>query len=174
MRVLAIHSSGRIEQSSSRQLVDSMAQQYAQTGATVETLDLVANPPSVITPDWIDAGNQSPQQWKPSVASARAESDRYIDQLKDTDVLMIGAPIYNFAIPGALKLWIDQICRGRSTFRYTSDGPVGMLNEKRAIVVISSGALPLMRTTILSRHIYVMCWTLLASNRSTSCTPIDK
>jgi FMN-dependent NADH-azoreductase len=54
-------------------------------------------------------------------------------------VLVIGAPIYNFAPPAALKLWIDQIARARETFRYTETGPVGLLTGKRAVIVTASG-----------------------------------
>jgi FMN-dependent NADH-azoreductase len=53
--------------------------------------------------------------------------------------LVIGSPVYNFSVPAALKAWIDQICRVGVTFKYTPDGPVGLLSGKRAIIVIASG-----------------------------------
>lgn len=139
MRVLAVHSSGRLANSSSRQIVSLMADQCAQVGAAVETLDLVASPPSVISSHWIDAGNQSAEQWSEDTSVARAESDRYIAQLKEANLVLIGAPMYNFAIPGALKLWIDQVGRGRSTLRESSDSANAATHVRRAVVVVSSG-----------------------------------
>lgn len=55
---------------------------------------------------------------------------------------MIASPIYNFSVPSALKAWIDQVCRAGLTFNYTENGPIGLLSEKRAILVISSGGVP--------------------------------
>jgi len=139
MRVLAIHSSGRQANSSSRQIVSFMADQCAQVGATVETLDLVASPPTAITSHWIDAGNQSAEQWSSETSAARDESDRYIAQLKSVDLLLIGAPMYNFTIPGTLKLWIDQVGRGRSILREPLGSTNGTAQGRRAVVVVSSG-----------------------------------
>lgn len=52
---------------------------------------------------------------------------------------MIATPIYNFAVPAALKAWIDLIARAGVTFKYTENGPVGLLTGKRAIIVLASG-----------------------------------
>ena len=65
-----------------------------------------------------------------------------IAELKAADVVVIGAPIYNFGIPAALKAWVDMIARARKTFRYTSEGPEGLLKGKKAYVVIASGGMP--------------------------------
>ncbi|MEM9209697.1 MAG: NAD(P)H-dependent oxidoreductase, partial [Pseudomonadota bacterium] len=51
----------------------------------------------------------------------------------------IGAPIYNFGVPAVLKAWVDMIARARLTFQYTDKGPVGLLEGKRAYVVVASG-----------------------------------
>jgi len=55
------------------------------------------------------------------------------------DVLVIGVPIYNFGIPAALKAWVDMVARARLTFRYTEQGPEGLLRVKRAYLVVASG-----------------------------------
>ena len=55
---------------------------------------------------------------------------------------MIGAPIYNFSVPAVLKAWIDMICRARLTFRYTDTGVEGLLEGKKAYVVVPSGGVP--------------------------------
>ena len=51
--------------------------------------------------------------------------------------------MYNFSVPATLKAWIDQVCRAGITFRYTSEGPVGLLDGKRADIVITTGGVPL-------------------------------
>ena len=57
-------------------------------------------------------------------------------------MLVIGSPIYNFGVPAALKAWVDMIARARLTFRYTANGPEGLLIGKKAYVVIASGGVP--------------------------------
>ena len=71
-----------------------------------------------------------------------AHSDELISEVLWADALVIASPIYNFSVPSALKAWIDQVCRAGLTFNYTENGPVGLLREKRAILAISSGGVP--------------------------------
>jgi FMN-dependent NADH-azoreductase len=73
-------------------------------------------------------------------AEARAAldlSDELIGELKEADLIVIGAPMYNFGIPSTLKAWFDHVLRARITFRYTEAGPEGLLKGKKAIVVES-------------------------------------
>jgi FMN-dependent NADH-azoreductase len=74
------------------------------------------------------------------VESAEAEralalSDELVAELKDADLVVIGAPMYNFGMPSTLKAWFDHVLRARITFRYTESGPEGLLKGKKAIVV---------------------------------------
>ena len=55
------------------------------------------------------------------------------------DILVISSPIYNFSVTANLKAWIDNICRARLTFKYTEHGPKGLLQNKKAYVVLASG-----------------------------------
>jgi FMN-dependent NADH-azoreductase len=64
-------------------------------------------------------------------------SDRLIAELQDADVIVLGAPMYNFGMPSTLKAWFDHVLRARVTFRYTENGPEGLLKGKRAIVIES-------------------------------------
>ena len=57
------------------------------------------------------------------------------------DVIVIGAPMYNFSIPSQLKAWIDRIAVAGKTFRYTANGPEGLAGNKRVIVAVSRGGL---------------------------------
>jgi FMN-dependent NADH-azoreductase len=74
-------------------------------------------------------------------AAARALSDELIGELDAADTVIIGAPMYNFGIASTLKAWFDHVLRAGVTFRYTENGPVGLLTGKRAIVVESRGGL---------------------------------
>ena len=66
-------------------------------------------------------------------------SDTIASELKNNDILVIGVPIYNFSMPASLKAWADLAARVGETFRYTATGPVGLLENKKAYVVIASG-----------------------------------
>jgi len=65
-----------------------------------------------------------------------------IQELKDADTLVLGAPMYNFGIPASLKQWIDAICRAGVSFKYTDKGPIGLLNIKRAFIITATGGTP--------------------------------
>ncbi|WP_370159405.1 FMN-dependent NADH-azoreductase [Limimaricola soesokkakensis] len=62
-----------------------------------------------------------------------------VEQLLSADTLVIGAPMYNFAIPHQLKAWIDSVAVAGKTFQYTAEGPQGLAGGRRAIVVYASG-----------------------------------
>lgn len=67
--------------------------------------------------------------------AAQALSDELIAELRDADLIVLGAPMYNFGMPSTLKAWFDHVLRARVTFRYTENGPEGLLKGKRAIVI---------------------------------------
>jgi FMN-dependent NADH-azoreductase len=73
--------------------------------------------------------------------AARARSDAVVAEVQWADTLVIGAPMYNFGIPSTLKAWFDHLLRAGITFRYTENGPLGLLQGKRAIVVLARGGL---------------------------------
>jgi len=68
-----------------------------------------------------------------------ARAERAIEELLATDVLVIGAPMYNFSVPSTLKAWIDRVAVAGRTFRYTANGPEGLVTGKRAILVLAQG-----------------------------------
>jgi FMN-dependent NADH-azoreductase len=71
--------------------------------------------------------------------AARALSDILVAELKAADVIVIGAPMYNFSIPSTLKAWFDHVLRAGVTFSYSEAGPKGLLEGKRVIVVEARG-----------------------------------
>jgi FMN-dependent NADH-azoreductase len=72
---------------------------------------------------------------------ALALSDALVAELQAADLIVIGAPMYNFGMPSTLKAWFDHVLRARLTFRYTDAGPEGLLKGKKAIVVESRAGL---------------------------------
>ncbi|WP_374166699.1 FMN-dependent NADH-azoreductase [Arcticibacter sp. MXS-1] len=70
---------------------------------------------------------------------AIAYSDRAISQLKNADIVVLGAPMYNFTIHSSLKAWIDHIARAGKTFRYTDHGPEGLVGDKKVYLAVASG-----------------------------------
>ncbi|MGL5039444.1 MAG: FMN-dependent NADH-azoreductase [Aeromonas sp.] len=70
-----------------------------------------------------------------------AQSDELVAELKACDLLVVAAPMYNFNIPTPLKNWIDLIVRAGVTFRYTEHGPVGLVDNTRALVISPRGGM---------------------------------
>ena len=137
--VLRIDSSMRRDGSTTRALTEKVVEALAPT--TVTERDLLDGI-DLIDEEWIAANFTDPAERSAEQNATLAASDTLVAEVKAADVLVIGAPIYNFSVPGALKAWIDQICRARETFRYTENGPVGLLEGKRAIIVVASGGVP--------------------------------
>ncbi len=134
--ILRIDASARTSGSVSRQLTDKVV---ASLGAPLVVRDLASTPVPQISEDWVNANFTPEAERTPAQARTLALSETLVAELEAADTLIIGTPIYNFGVPAALKSWIDQIARAGRTFRYSDDGPVGLLTGKRAIVVVTSG-----------------------------------
>lgn len=141
--ILHINSSGRFSGSVTRdistQLVTHLQQ---QKGAVSVQRDLAEGIP-FIDENWITANFTDPEQRTEAQQNALRFSDELIAELEQASHVVIAAPIYNFSVPAVLKAWIDQVARARVTFRYTENGPEGLLKGKKAYLVIASGGVPL-------------------------------
>ncbi len=84
---------------------------------------------------------------QPAIREAVALSDQLIAELKASDLLVIGAPMYNLNVPTDLKKWFDLVARARETFRYTESWPQGLVEGVRAVVVSSRGGIHQGETT---------------------------
>lgn len=141
LKVLRIDASMRQEGSVSRELADDLVAALEQGAGPLGlvTRDLADGVP-LVDDEWIDGNFNDPEDRTDAHRKALAVSDALVDELRSADVLVLAVPIYNFSIPAALKAWIDQIARARETFRFTEDGPVGLLTGKKAYVVaVSAG-----------------------------------
>ena len=141
LRVLRVDASARTAGSQSRALVDGFIDDLRRSGAVIEVIrrDLAEMPSPQVDQRWIAANNTLEAERTPDQREALALSDTLIDELRAADMLVLGAPIYNFGLPASLKAWFDLVCRARLTFRYGPDGPEGLLVGKSALAVVTSG-----------------------------------
>ncbi|MCA1298995.1 FMN-dependent NADH-azoreductase [Stappia indica] len=139
LSILKIESSVRGNASVTRRLADRVVADLLRGApdATVVTRDVSGGLPQ-INEDWVGANFTDPAERNAAQKETLALSDTLVEELRAADVLVIGAPVYNFAIASTLKAWIDQIARARVTFRYTENGPEGLLTGKRAIIAFAS------------------------------------
>ena len=138
--ILHINSSARHGASNSRKLSAELVKklEHANYGAKIVSRD-VASGVEFVDEAWVGA-NITPADKRSAEQKARlANSDMLVTELQVATHIVIAAPIYNFGIPAALKAWIDQICRAGATFQYGPTGPVGLLKDKKAYLVITSG-----------------------------------
>jgi FMN-dependent NADH-azoreductase len=140
MKLLRIDSSAR-RQSVSRQLTGHFAEAWQQEHpeGTVIERDLAATNLPLITDEWTQAAHTDPASHTSEQKLAIEVSDTLIDELVQADVIVIGAPMYNFAISAPLKAWIDQVVRAGKTVRFAAEGPQGLLKGKKVYVITSRG-----------------------------------
>ena len=136
MNILRIDASANTEGSKSRALIDRLLSSGGHCALTTRDL---TDPIPHIDSAWIAANTTAEEDRTPAQRETLALSDRLIEEIEDAELLVIGLPVYNFSMPAALKAWVDQVCRARRTFRYTPNGPEGLLTGKRAIVVYVAG-----------------------------------
>ena len=143
LRILEVNSSGRTGDSVSRMLTrDIVAALESKHGAIELTRRDLNDGIALVDEDWIGANFTAEEDRSADQRAKLGESDALVAELQNADAIVIGAPVYNFGIPAALKAWVDMITRARLTFRYTENGPEGLLQGKKAYVVITSGGVP--------------------------------
>lgn len=117
--------------------------QARQPEAIVTHRDVGGSPPSFIDQRWIQAAFTPPERQEPWMAEVLAESDRLIDELTAADVVVIGAPLYNFGMPAALKAWVDLVVRMGRTVDYDPSRPDApftprLADRPRHAIILSS------------------------------------
>jgi FMN-dependent NADH-azoreductase len=129
------------ENGASSRLADAFVTRWldAHPGAKVIERDLATDPIPHLTAEAFAGFNAQPGGLSATQQAAVETSDALIDELKRADVLVLGLPMYNFGIPSTLKAYFDYIGRAGLTFRYTENGPEGLLTGKRAYVFAARG-----------------------------------
>ncbi len=143
LNVLAINASARKEGSVSRALTADLLQALEDRHGEIDVVERdLADGLPYVDAAWVEANFTADEDRTDRHRQTLAESDALVAEIEAADVLVIGSPIYNFSIPAVLKAWIDMITRARLTFRYTQNGPEGLLKGKKAFVVVPSGGVP--------------------------------
>lgn len=139
--LLQIDSSPRGALSVTRTLTSEYVEHWRQQnpGWKVITRDLAADLPSVIDLAWVGASFTPEPNRTDEQRGVLQLSDSLIAELNAADQYVFGVPMINFSIPAAFKLYIDQITRAGKTFAYGSDGPKGLLQGKKALIVVAAG-----------------------------------
>ena len=141
--LLHISASPRGSSSISRQLSDAAVEAWKQRnpGGRIIGRDLAKTNLTFIDLDWIAGAYAPPETYNESHKKALAISDVLVSELVEADEIILGTPMYNFAIPAALKAWVDHVVRAGKTFRYTAAGPEGLLarKNKKLLAIIASG-----------------------------------
>ena|SRR5258708_10307434 len=140
MKLLRIDSSAR-RNSISRQLTGKFVETWKQEHPEGEVIerDLAATDLPLISDEWAQASHLDPAKLTAELKQALAVSDTLVAELAAADTIVIGAPMYNFAISAPLKGWIDQIVRVGKTVLFGATGPEGLLKGKKTFVVTSRG-----------------------------------
>lgn len=145
MKVLKINSSAAKEASISRSEVDRIISKILAKHPNVNVVDrdVAYSDLPFLNDKFIEASFQRGELNKEQQEVTQL-SDKLIDEIMECDILVVGAPMYNFGIPASLKAYFDLISRAGKTFRYSEQGfPIGLLENKKAIVVITTGGVPL-------------------------------
>lgn len=108
-------------------------------GIRVIRRDLAEHPVPHLDQATFFAGLTAADERTAEQAQAAAHADTLVQELRDADTVVIGVPVYNFLIPSTLKAWFDHVARAGTTFRYTENGPEGLLEGKRAHMFVTSG-----------------------------------
>jgi FMN-dependent NADH-azoreductase len=124
---------------SSRLAAEFAATLATATGAPLRVRDLASNPVPHLTAERFRAWATPAAERTVEQQRHVAESDALIDELREASVLVLGLPMYNFGVPSTLKAYFDHLARAGVTFRYTADGPVGLLTGKKAYVFATRG-----------------------------------
>lgn len=142
--LLHINVSPRGNYSISRQLGNAAVQAWKERnpGSRVIERDLANTALTFVDLDWIAGAFSPPEQHNENHKRAIALSDELVSELIEADEIVLATPMYNFAVPAALKAWVDHVVRAGKTFRYSAAGkPEGLLagKNKKVLAIITSG-----------------------------------
>jgi FMN-dependent NADH-azoreductase len=133
--LLRLNSSIRGPESLSNQLADQITAKLEAKNTVIR--DLSHGLP-LIDGAWLGAAFTPDEARSEAQRNQLALSDTLIAEVQAADTLLITLPIYNFGLPAALKAWFDMVARAGVTFQYTENGPVGLLEGKRAVIAVAS------------------------------------
>ncbi|HRQ63792.1 MAG TPA: NAD(P)H-dependent oxidoreductase [Xanthomonadaceae bacterium] len=141
MKLLHIDSGLVREGSVSRQLSARIVEQVRKTRRDIDVSyrDLASDPPAHLTAEIFAGAERDGDEADGPTLREIARSRDLLAEFLAADIVVIGAPMYNFSIPSPLKAWLDRVLKAGATFRYTADGPVGLAGGKQVIVASARG-----------------------------------
>jgi FMN-dependent NADH-azoreductase len=141
MNILQINASARREAANSTRVAKSITArlQAANPAASLIVRDLAVTPHPVLDEAALGALFTPADERSAEQAARVALDDALIAELQAADAVVLGVPMYNFGVPVQLKNWIDAIARNGVTFRYTAQGPEGLLKGKTVYVALARG-----------------------------------
>ena len=139
--ILVVKSSILGDNSVSNSLIDQFIEQLSVFGSTSKVLirDLSSEPIPQLDPARLGALAADPDTRDQAQQTMVQFSDELIRELQQADLVLIGAPMYNFTVAAGLKAWFDHVARAGVTFRYTEQGSVGLLHDKQVVVFATMG-----------------------------------
>ncbi len=142
-KILHIISSPKGENSFSIKLGNAIIDKIlaANPGSTVKVNDLSKHPFPHLEEATLAAFYTPVTAQTPESKKALQNSDQAIAEIMEADMIVIGAPLWNFGIPSVLKAWIDHIARANVTFKYSEAGAEGLIKNKIVYIAMASGAI---------------------------------
>ena len=142
-----LHITASIQDNSvTRQLSHELVKQLqglANNELNVVERDLSANNLPLLTQEMFAANLTTAAERTAAQQELSAIADELIAELQQADTLVLSLPMYNFAVPATFKAWVDLVARAGTTFRYTENGPEGLLKDKKAYLVVATGGTPI-------------------------------
>lgn len=138
-QILLINSSINGDKGQSVQLAQQFLAQLPEGSFKLDTLDLNTDPVGHLEMAEIAAWMTPTEQRSTEQQQLAAISDSLIERIKAADVILLGVPMYNFGVPSQLKALLDRVARAGITFKYTEQGPVGLLEDKPVVVFATRG-----------------------------------
>jgi FMN-dependent NADH-azoreductase len=142
-KILHIISSPRGEASLSIKLGNAIIEKIKaeHPGSKVKESNLVTQPFPHLEEAHLASFFTPAENWTSENIAAIKHSEDAIQEILDTDIIVISAPLYNFSIPSNLKAWIDHIVRKEVTFKYDENGAEGLIKGKKVYIALSSGGI---------------------------------
>ncbi|HCM47282.1 MAG TPA: FMN-dependent NADH-azoreductase [Colwellia sp.] len=140
--ILFIKSSLNGEQGQSNKLAQQLVSNLASTSnITIIERDLAKQSLPHLSQAEMSAWMTQPNERSDKEEKLANVSDTLIEELHTSDTIVIGMPMYNFGVPSTFKAWVDRVARAGITFSYTENGPIGLLEDKKVIVVAARGGI---------------------------------
>lgn len=139
--VLFVKSSITGQESQSNKLALAVLEKIKQKEGDIRLIekDLVDDPPPHLGPRHLKAFSSPPEDLDEEHRSLLDWSDESVNELFESDYIVVTAPMYNLAIPSHLKTWIDNLNRAGKTFKYSETGSEGLVKNKKVYIAISTG-----------------------------------